>query len=852
MAEVKITLTTEDKNSAQVFKGLQDNGKSAFDGIQNEARNAAAGASSAFDGILSHWKGLVAGIASYKAISAFGDLIKDSTLLAARVETLDIVMQTVGRNMGYSSDQMRGFAEGVASMGITTRESEQSVVRLAQAHLDLTKASQLARVAQDAAVIGDVNSSEAMNRLIHGITTLQPEILRTIGITVNFEQEYAKFANTTGVATDAISQQQKQQIALSAVLREGQAIAGTYEAAMGTIGKQMSSMPRLIEEAKLGFGELFKPIWGEIMGEIYEKLKNFNEKIKEMKEDGSLAEWGVTAVPVIKSLATELAILAGVLTTIAGINAAKSLASLAGLTTGIGGFLAVGTASALAGAELGYWSTGQYDALKRYNLQLKGSNDWIKEQTEFMKDLKAIRDKHNDSLDKELIATREAKNEFTKWSQAIELTNPDVTELDKQVMKLWNDAQKFKTEGIPKGQVEESLNKGLDFAYTSQLKGFNDLMLSMSTARKEGIVKDLAEIDKTQTDAIKKYSSNEQNREAMVTAIAQGEDLKRIDSLKKWKDSLISMHNEAIAKAREYYKTVDDLNMALNKSAGFMDQWQKGFPTDKKSVFENEQQNLKLLIDQATNNPIAANLQSAMSGIEGLMQKNNQLRTEMVDTPGKGLQPIFSDSDASKYYDLYSWMQTALAGVRDAAKSAGDAEMSTAMKLAEMIKPVDTAMDLLKTKFTDYVDLISVQRQVTLDTNPAVDSIQAIITKTTEALGYIQQLNRYNTSSTSVMSGLAPSVPIATVAPAENAPVLAGGTPYVRKGGYAWVDPGERVMTADQNKSYGGGSGGKQVTINPTITMNVNGVTDPNELARQVLKPLNQLLREYNHLIGGN
>lgn len=194
----------------------------------------------------------------------------------------------------------------------------------------------------------------------------------------------------------------------------------------------------------------------------------------------------------------------------------------------------------------------------------------------------------------------------------------------------------------------------------------------------------------------------------------------------------------------------------------------------------------------------------------------------------------------------------AVDNLKNTAQAAGDAEMSVAMKLADMIKPADTAMDLLKSKYTDYVELISVQRQVTLDTSPAVDSIQAIITKTTEALGYIRQLGRYNTSSSGVMSGLGPPAEVAPSVPSESMPVLAGGTPYVRKGGYAWVDPGEGVLTAGQNKAYSGGSGGKQVTISPNITMHVNGVTDPNELARQVLKPLNQLMREYNHLIGGN
>src|SRR5690606_21293348 len=152
--------------------------------------------------------------------------------LAARVETLQGVLENVGRNAGYVSDQLRQLVQDVETLGITTRAAQTILTRMVQAELDLGKATEPARVATDAAVIGHVNSSEALERLLHGIVTLQPEILRTVGVTVSLEQEYQKFTAQTGRTAESLSQQEKQQIALNAVLREGQKIQGTYVEAM--------------------------------------------------------------------------------------------------------------------------------------------------------------------------------------------------------------------------------------------------------------------------------------------------------------------------------------------------------------------------------------------------------------------------------------------------------------------------------------------------------------------------------------------------------------------------------------------------------------------------------------------
>lgn len=190
------------------------------------------------------------------AIKAVG-LAKEVALMAARFETLGVVMEVVGRNTGFSATQMEAFAVGLQQTGISLIESRQSVTRMAQAQLDLAQSSDLARVAQNAAVIGNINSSEAFQRLVVGIKSAQTEILRNIGINVSFEQSYKKVAAATNRLVTDLTEAEKTQIRMDAVLKEGANIAGVYEAAMDTAGKKVSSLDRLHEDLGVQIGKTF-------------------------------------------------------------------------------------------------------------------------------------------------------------------------------------------------------------------------------------------------------------------------------------------------------------------------------------------------------------------------------------------------------------------------------------------------------------------------------------------------------------------------------------------------------------------------------------------------------------------
>jgi len=312
-----------------------------------------------------------------QAAAAFGvaiagmkmtEIIKDSTLSAARFETMGVVLGRLAANTNYSQKQIEQFAVGVQGMGITMTGSREVVARMIQGQMDLSQATRLARVAQDAAVIGNVNSTEALERLIYAIQSAQPEMLRTLGLNVNFEQSYQRMAASLGKPVEALTELEKVQARQNESLRAGAQAAGAYEAAFGTAGKQMASMQRLVEDMQTKIGGALLPGFTEGVKGVSQALASINTALD--SEAGQAALEGIGEAFRKAALASQefivpISVGLGVTFVGAALNAARaigvvSLASTALSTAFAGWVLPIAAAT----TALTYFLTGQNNAIR--------------------------------------------------------------------------------------------------------------------------------------------------------------------------------------------------------------------------------------------------------------------------------------------------------------------------------------------------------------------------------------------------------------------------------------------------------------------------------------------------------
>jgi hypothetical protein len=212
------------------------------------------------------------GFASFAiTVAAAGGVVKelllDTATYAARTDTLHVATQQLAIANNLSVPDVEKYVTLTKFKGITSQDASNTVNQMIVSGLDVAKAPDLARVAQNQAQIAGsadghtITSSEALSGIIHGIVERNVRDLRTYAIAVNFQDVFDNWKKAN--PGKELSETQKTALALQAVLDFGARSAGVYGATMETVGKQMSSLPRFALEAKNAVGEQLGPALSE-------------------------------------------------------------------------------------------------------------------------------------------------------------------------------------------------------------------------------------------------------------------------------------------------------------------------------------------------------------------------------------------------------------------------------------------------------------------------------------------------------------------------------------------------------------------------------------------------------------
>ena len=194
-----------------------------------------------------------------KTAASMRRLGKEAVFGAARVEQMTSVLNMLGQGLGYSSREMDGFTEKIRGAGIEMGVAQKTLQEFIRYEMDLTQSTKLARVAQDAAVMSNSNSSETLQRLIYGISRQNSLILRNAGIQVMAGVAVDKHAASLNKSADQLTSNERTQAVLNAVLKEGTKIQGAYTKSLEEPIKKLGSLQRVWDDISGQIGDTLYP-----------------------------------------------------------------------------------------------------------------------------------------------------------------------------------------------------------------------------------------------------------------------------------------------------------------------------------------------------------------------------------------------------------------------------------------------------------------------------------------------------------------------------------------------------------------------------------------------------------------
>jgi len=190
-------------------------------------------------------------------------------------------MSAIGKSTGVGAAKLKEAAAAIKSKGIETAAAQKMAIEYAQGELNLAQAADVARVAQDLAVISQKNSTDTAMLLTRAIKTGNSMLLKSAGVSRQASEAYEMYAKTLGKSQTDLTATERQQAIINLILDEGAKVAGVYEGAMQEAGKVLRSFPRLFNDMQVAIGGAMVDGFGPMILATYDLVRAFSKAISE-------------------------------------------------------------------------------------------------------------------------------------------------------------------------------------------------------------------------------------------------------------------------------------------------------------------------------------------------------------------------------------------------------------------------------------------------------------------------------------------------------------------------------------------------------------------------------------------
>jgi len=244
------------------------------------------------------------GVASGAAMAGLIAFGMKSFRAAAEVERLDLALQAVGASSGKGYQALKTASDSMRQLGIQASVAQQTTLKFAQSNIDLSKAADLAKTAQDLSVASNMSAEQALQSVTFAVTTGNTRVLRQIGITTGATDAYDAYARTIGKTAAQLTMAERRQAVVNLVMREGTKAAGAYSLALESPAKLITLFSDLHNDLMVSMGGVVVKGFGPIIKSAFKFEKTI---INQISEGGKLKVILEAITKVLVKLTTPIA-----------------------------------------------------------------------------------------------------------------------------------------------------------------------------------------------------------------------------------------------------------------------------------------------------------------------------------------------------------------------------------------------------------------------------------------------------------------------------------------------------------------------------------------------------------------
>lgn len=201
---------------------------------------------------------------------------------AGNLQQTETTFEVLRKNMGVSTAVTDQYREALEKMNYVGAEQTQIMSGLLQSNVGLNDTTlQAVTAMRDLSVAAGVASTQGIGTMNQAITTLNPQLLQNYGITQTATQVFDTYGASLGKTSQTMTDAEKRQAILNAVIAQGARSAGAADAAQGNLNRTVTQLKANFETLKAGIGQVFLPLASGIVSLVNSEIFGLSKSVDE-------------------------------------------------------------------------------------------------------------------------------------------------------------------------------------------------------------------------------------------------------------------------------------------------------------------------------------------------------------------------------------------------------------------------------------------------------------------------------------------------------------------------------------------------------------------------------------------